>query len=51
MLGLGDNSVTNTAEALTDANTIAQIVALLHDHFRQVNSDGNEPAVPPFVRP
>lgn len=51
VLGLGDHSVTNTAEALSNANTIAQIVALVHDRFRQANSDGNEPAIPPFVSP
>lgn len=51
VLGLGDHSVTNTAEALTNANTIAQVVALLHDRFRQANSDGNEPAIPPYVSP
>lgn len=51
LLGLGDHSVTNTAEALTNANTIAQVVALIHDRFRQANSDGHEPAVPPYVSP
>ncbi len=51
VLGLGDHSVTNTAEALTNANTVAQVVALIHDRFRQANSDGNEPAIPPFVSP
>ncbi|WP_139024926.1 hypothetical protein [Bradyrhizobium sp. STM 3843] len=49
--GLGDNSVTNTAQAFTNANTIAQIVALLADRFRQRNSDGGEPAVPPLPAP
>jgi hypothetical protein len=51
LLGLGDNSVTNTAEALTNANTIAQIAALIHDRFRQANSDGNEQAIPLFPMP
>lgn len=49
--GLGDNAVANTAQAFTNANTIAQIVALLADRFRQKNSDGAEPAVPPLPAP
>jgi hypothetical protein len=49
--GLGDNSVSNTAQAFTNANTIAQIVAFLSDRFRQVNSDGGEQAVPPLPVP
>jgi hypothetical protein len=49
--GLGDNSVSNTAQAFTNANTIAQIVAFLTDRFRQANSDGNERAVPPLPAP
>ena len=51
LLGLGDNSVTNMAQAFTNANTIAQIVAFLHDRFRQANSDGQEPSVPPLPAP
>lgn len=51
LLGLADISVTNTAQAFRNANTIAQIVALLTDRFRQVNSDGGEPAVPPLPSP
>jgi len=51
LIGLGDNSVSNVNEALTNANTIAQIVAFLFDRDRQVNSDGNEPAIPPFPSP
>ncbi|MBF6339724.1 hypothetical protein IU450_28095 [Nocardia abscessus] len=51
LIGLEDHSVTNLAEALTNANTIAQIVAFLFDRDRQVNSDGNEAAVPPFPSP
>jgi hypothetical protein len=49
--GLGDNSVSNTAQAFTNANTIAQIVAWLADRFRQKNSDGGEAAVPPLPAP
>ena len=49
--GLADISVNNTADALRNANTIAQIVAFLSDRFRQVNSDGNERAVPPLPSP
>src|SRR5271165_96541 len=49
--GLLDISVNNTADALRNANTIAQIVAFLADRFRQVNSDGNERAVPPLPAP
>jgi hypothetical protein len=48
LLGLGDNSVNNTADAMRNANTIAQIVAFLTDRSRQKNSDGREPAVPPL---
>lgn len=51
LIGLGDNAVSNVNEALTNANTIAQIVAFLFDRDRQVNSDGNEPAIPPFPSP
>jgi hypothetical protein len=49
--GLQDIHVANTADALRNANTIAQIVAFLADRFRQVNSDGNEPAIPPLPSP
>jgi hypothetical protein len=49
--GLADISVNNTADALRNANTIAQIVAFLADRFRQANSDGNERAVPPLPSP
>jgi hypothetical protein len=51
LLRLVDQAVNNTADALANANTIAQIVALLFDRDRQVNSDGNEPAIPPFPSP
>ena len=51
LVGLEDHSVSNVNEALTNANTIAQIVAFLFDRDRQVNSDGNEPAIPPFPSP
>jgi hypothetical protein len=46
-----DTSVNNTADAFRNANTIALIVAFLTDRFRQRNSDGNEPAVPPLPAP
>lgn len=51
LLGLGDNSVTTTATAFTNANTLAQIVAFMHDRFRQANSDGGEASVPPLPVP
>ncbi len=51
LLGLADKSVNNTNDALTNANTVAQVVALLHDRSRQANSDGGEPAVPPLPSP
>jgi hypothetical protein len=46
-----DISVNNVDDALRNPNTIAQIVAFLTDRNRQVNSDGNERAVPPFPAP
>jgi hypothetical protein len=49
LVGLGaDIKVDNTADAMRNANTIAQIVALLTDRKRQKNSDGQEPAKPPL---
>jgi hypothetical protein len=51
LLGLGDHAVSNTAEGLTNANTMAQVVALLFDRFRQRNSDGDEAATPPLPAP
>ena len=51
LVGLEDHGVTNVNEALTNANTLAQIVAFLFDRDRQVNSDGNEAAVPPLPSP
>ena len=51
LLGLDDVHVPNTAQAFRNANTIAQIVAFIADRFRQRNSDGNEPAVPPLPSP
>ena len=51
LFSLQDISVPNTEAALKNANTIAQIVAFLSDRFRQVNSDGNERAVPPLPSP
>jgi hypothetical protein len=50
-LGLGDIHVGTTIDALGNANTLAQVVALINDRTRQVNSDGNEPAVPPLPSP
>lgn len=50
-LGLEDISVSNTAEALRNANTVAQVVAHINDRYRQKNSDGFEPAVPPYPSP
>lgn len=50
-LGLGDVSVSNTSDALRNANTLAQVVAFIHDRQRQKNSDGNEAAVPPLPTP
>jgi len=38
-------------DGLTNANTIAQIVAFLYDRFRQRNSDSNEAALPPLPAP
>ncbi|RAR57582.1 hypothetical protein C7401_115138 [Paraburkholderia unamae] len=49
--GLDDIAVNNTADALRNANTIAQVVAFVADRFRQSNSDGNERAVPPLPVP
>jgi hypothetical protein len=51
LLGLQDKSVNSTADALTNANTLAQIVAWLHDRHRQKNSDGHEGANPPLPAP
>jgi len=51
LVGLEDHAVTNVGEALTNANTLAQIVAFLFDRDRQVNSDGNEQADPPLPSP
>lgn len=52
LFGLEDiEGITNTGQAIRNANTIAQIVAFLADRFRQANSDGNERAVPPLPSP
>ncbi|HVY40519.1 MAG TPA: hypothetical protein VHM31_21425 [Polyangia bacterium] len=51
LVGLGDHAVTKTSEGLTNANTMAQVVAFLFDRFRQRNSDGNEPTNPPLPAP
>jgi len=50
-LGLDDISVHNTADAFRNANTLAQVVAFIHDRRRQKNSDGNEAAMPPLPTP
>ncbi|WP_332682157.1 hypothetical protein [Bosea sp. (in: a-proteobacteria)] len=50
-VGLGDISVSTTANALGNANTMAQVVAFLHDRARQANSDGFEPMIPPLPTP
>jgi hypothetical protein len=46
-----DHSVTNTAQALTNPNTLAQVVSRLNDRFRQANADGREPDVPVLPAP
>lgn len=46
-----DHSVANTAEGLSNPNTLAQIASRLNDRFRQANSDGREPDVPPLPSP
>jgi hypothetical protein len=46
-----DHSVTNTQQALTNPNTLTQIIARLNDRTRQVNSDGHEPDLPPLPMP
>jgi hypothetical protein len=46
-----DHSVTNTAEGLSNPNTLAQIVARLNDRFRQANANGAEPDVPALPMP
>jgi hypothetical protein len=52
LVGLADIKGTdNTVKALNNANTLAQIVAWITDRSRQVNSDGNEAAVPPLPSP
>jgi hypothetical protein len=51
LLGLGDHAVNNTAEGLTNADTMAQIVALLFDRFRQQHSSGSYSWTPPLPSP
>jgi hypothetical protein len=51
LVGLADISVANAAQGLNNANTMAQIVAFIHDRGRQANSDGAEAAVPPLPSP
>jgi hypothetical protein len=52
LVGLADVEGTDTtAKALNNANTLAQIVAWITDRTRQVNSDGNEAAVPALPAP
>jgi hypothetical protein len=49
LVGLADvTGVRTTAQALNNANTLAQIVAWTVDRRRQNNSDGNEAAIPPL---
>lgn len=43
--------VDTTAKALDNANTLAQVVAYLHDRARQKNSDGAEPMIPALPTP
>ena len=51
-IGLADvEGVNTTARALMNANTLAQVVALVTDRTRQKNSDGGEEAVPPLPSP
>jgi hypothetical protein len=51
-VGLHDvENIRSTAEALRNANTLAQVVALVADRWRQKNSDGGELAVPPLPSP
>jgi peptidoglycan hydrolase-like protein with peptidoglycan-binding domain len=41
LLGLADmNAINNTADALNDANTVAQVVAYMHDRARTRDSSG-----------
>jgi hypothetical protein len=41
LLGLADvNAINNTADALNDANTVAQVVAYTHDRARTRDSSG-----------
>jgi hypothetical protein len=41
LLGLADmGAVNNTADALNDANTVAQVVAYMHDRTRTRDSSG-----------
>jgi hypothetical protein len=52
LVGLADVKGTDTtAKALNNANTLAQIVAWITDRTRQVNSDGQEAAVPALPAP
>lgn len=51
-IGLRDiEGVDTTAKALDNANTMAQVVAYLHDRARQKNSDGFEQMIPPLPTP
>jgi hypothetical protein len=46
-----ETGINSTADALRNANTLAQVVAFVTDRGRQQNSDGGEPAVPPLPSP
>ncbi len=46
-----DHSVSSTSQGLTNPNTLAQIASRLNDRFRQANSDGREPDLPPLPSP
>ncbi|MBR3189336.1 hypothetical protein [Bosea sp. (in: a-proteobacteria)] len=50
-IGCADIEVNTTAEAFRNANTMAQLVAFLHDRARQQYSDGHGQMVPPLPTP
>ena len=52
LVGLLDISVANTAQALNNAHSMAQLVSFLCDRFRQQNAGATEsPANPPLPSP
>jgi hypothetical protein len=52
LVGLADvKNVSNTSDALRNANTLAQIVAWLTDRSRQRDSGGGQAAMPPLPSP